>query len=60
MSQLKVTGYGQGFGKGSSKLTFVVVLLYVCHVEDTKHIPSEVPALTYLTAFEHAGTLTRS
>lgn len=53
-------GYWQGFGKGSSKLTFVVVLLYVCHIEDTKHIPREVPALIYLTAFEHAGTLTRS
>lgn len=61
MTELKVTAWWwQGFGKGSSKSTFVNLLRYVCHIEDTKHIPHKVPAPTYLSAFKHAGTLTCS
>lgn len=36
------------------------LLQYVCRIEGKKHIPRKVPAPTYLSAFEYAGTLTCS
>lgn len=54
-------GQQQDFGNGGRECMFVILLQYVCQAEGAKHIPREVSTcLTYLTAFEHAGSLTCS